>query len=72
MAGPGVGSSTRREHDCNHRAMAETQSYHHALRVLHGLCNCSYEAPFQPGYCPLTPPKGVKGKGAKGTTNRQN
>lgn len=25
---PGVGSSTSREYDCNHRAMAETHFYH--------------------------------------------
>lgn len=69
---PGVGFSTRRERDCNQRTMAETHFYHQTLLVLHILCNWSYEAPFQSGYCPLTPPKGVKGKGVKGTTTRQN
>lgn len=72
VAEPGVDSSTRREDDCNHRAMTETHSYHQTLLVLHVLCKWSYKAPFQPGYCPLTPPKGVKGKGVKGTTTRQN
>lgn len=43
---PGVGSSTRREPDCNHRAMAETHFYYQTLLVLHVLCNWSYEAPF--------------------------